>query len=64
MLIFVADAAKTPDSIKNIAAKLDENWYYEISFEHQAEQRRKLSTALREFWESLESQPADTMNKN
>jgi len=60
MLIHVADPAKAPDSIKNIATKLDENWYFEISFEHQDEQRRKLSTALREFRESLQSQKNDT----
>jgi hypothetical protein len=55
MLVYVFDPGQTPASIKNIAAKLDENWYYQISFEHQDEQRRKFSTVLREFLESLQS---------
>lgn len=58
MLIHVADAAKVPEGIKNVATKLDENWFFEISFELQDEQRRKLSTALREFWQSVEEQKA------
>ena len=58
MLIHVADAAKVPEGIKNVATKLDENWYFEISFELQDEQRRKLSAALREFWENAQLQKA------
>jgi len=58
MLIHVADAATVPEGIKNVATKLDDNWYFEISFEHQDEQRRKLSTALREFWQSAQEQKA------
>jgi len=63
MLIFVFDAAKTPESIKNIATKLDENWYYQISFEHQDEQRRKLGTVLREFFDSVQAQKAQQQNE-
>ncbi|MDZ7369368.1 MAG: hypothetical protein ONB43_26455 [candidate division KSB1 bacterium] len=58
MLIYVAEADQTPESIKNIAAKLDENWYYEISLEHQEAQRLRLINVLREFWGTL--QQADT----
>ena len=58
MLIHVADTAKVPEGIKNVAAKLDENWYFEISFELQDAERRKLRTVLREFWESVEKQKA------
>jgi len=58
MLIHVADAAKVPEGIRNVATKLDENWYFEISFEHQDEQRRKLSTTLREFLQSVQEQKA------
>jgi len=60
MLIHVAETAKTPESIKNIATKLDENWYYEISLEHQQEQRLRLVNVLREFWGSLQAQKTDT----
>lgn len=55
MLIFVADSSQTPESIKNIATRLDGNWYYEISFAHQDEQRRRLLPFLREFFESLQA---------
>ncbi len=58
MLIHVADTAKVPVGIKNVATSLDENWYFEISFELQEAERRKLSTVLREFWESVEKQKA------
>ncbi len=58
MLIHVADTAKVPEGIKNVATKLDENWYFEISFELQDAERRKLRTVLREFWESVEKQKA------
>lgn len=60
MLIFVADSSQTPESIKNIATRLDGNWYYEISFAHQDEQRRRLLPFLREFFESLQSQKSKT----
>lgn len=55
MLIFVTDSSQTPESIKNIATRLDGNWYYEISFAHQDEQRRRLLPFLREFFESLQA---------
>lgn len=58
MLIHVADAAQTPEVIRNVATKLDENWYFEISFERQDAERRKLSTALRELWENAQKQKA------
>jgi hypothetical protein len=58
MLIHVADSAKVPEGIKNVATKLDENWYFEISFEHQDEQRRKLGPALREFLQTVQEQKA------
>lgn len=60
MLIHIAEAGRTPESIKNVATKLDENWYYEISLEHQQEQRLKLVNVLREFWSSLRTQQTDT----
>lgn len=60
MLIHVADAAQVPEGIKNVATKLDENWYFEISFELQDAERRKLSTVLREFLESVQAQKTDT----
>ena len=58
MLIHAADPAKAPASIKNIAAQLDENWYFEISLEHQDEERHKLSAVLRELWQSAQEQKA------
>jgi hypothetical protein len=61
MLIYVAEADKTPESIKNIAAKLDENWYYEISLAHQEAERLRLINVLREFWGTV--QQADTTKK-
>jgi len=61
MLIHVAGADQTPESIKNTATKLDENWYYEISLDHQQEQRLRLTNVLREFWSSLQAQQADTV---
>jgi hypothetical protein len=61
MLIYVAEADKTPESIKNIAAKLDENWYYEISLAHQEAERLRLINVLREFWGTV--QQADTSKK-
>jgi len=63
MLIYVAEADKTPESIKNIAAKLDENWYYEISLAHQEAERLRLINVLREFWGTVQSQQADTSKK-
>jgi hypothetical protein len=62
MLIHIAEAGQTPESIKNVATKLDENWYYEISLEHQQEQRLRLINVLKEFWGSQQAQPADTTN--
>jgi hypothetical protein len=61
MLIYVAEADKTPESIKNIAAKLDDNWYYEISLAHQEAERLRLINVLREFWGT--AQQADTTKK-
>ncbi len=55
MLIYVPEAGKAPASIKNVATKLDENWYYEISLEHQEEQGRRLDVIIRELWNSAES---------
>jgi len=63
MLIYVAEADKTPESIKNIAAKLDENWYYEISLSHQEAERLRLINVLREFWGTVQSQQVDTTKK-
>ncbi|GEM_PF-3320126 len=61
MLIYVAEADKTPESIKNIAAKLDDNWYYEISLAHQEAERLRLINVLRELWGTV--QQADTSKK-
>jgi hypothetical protein len=60
MMIYVPEANKAPASVVNIATKLDDNWYYEISLEHQETQRLRLINVLREFWGSVQSQQADT----
>jgi hypothetical protein len=60
MLIYVAKPEQAPESIKNIATKLDENWYYEISLEHQQEQGLRLINVLREFLASVQAQKTDT----
>jgi hypothetical protein len=60
MMIYVPEANKAPASVTNIATKLDDNWYYEISLEHQQEQRLRLISVLREFWSSAQSPQADT----
>ncbi|MGH7597311.1 MAG: hypothetical protein ACREOI_13235 [bacterium] len=63
MMVYIPEAAQAPASVTNIATKLDENWYYEISLEHQQEQRLRLINVLREFLDSTKTQQADTTNK-
>lgn len=61
MMVYIPEAGKAPASVTNIATKLDENWYYEISLEHQQEQRLRLINILHELWGSVQSQQADTV---
>jgi hypothetical protein len=63
MIIYVPEADKAPVSVTNIATKLDDNWYYEISLEHQEAQRLKLINVLREFWSSVQSQQTDSVKQ-
>jgi hypothetical protein len=60
MMVYIPEAAKAPASVTNIATKLDDNWYYEISLEHQQEQRLRLINVVREFLDSVQSQQPDT----
>jgi hypothetical protein len=60
MIVYIPEAAKAPTSVTNIAAKLDDNWYYEISLEHQQEQRLRLINVLREFLDSVQSREAES----
>ncbi len=60
MMVYIPEAGKAPASVANIATKLDDNWYYEISLEHQQEQRLRLINVMREFLDSVQSQQADT----
>jgi hypothetical protein len=55
MMVYAADSSRVPESVKNIAAKLDANWYYQISFEHGEAQRRRIDVMLRDLWKSAES---------
>ncbi|MGH7457212.1 MAG: hypothetical protein ACRENG_38035 [bacterium] len=61
MMIYIPEAGKAPASVTNIATMLDDNWYYEISLEHQQEQRLRLINVLREFLDSAKAQQADTV---
>lgn len=65
MMVYAPDTSRVPESVKNIAAKLDANWYYQISFEHRETQERRIDVMLRDLWKSAESretqpQPSDT----
>lgn len=65
MMVYAPDSSRVPESVKNIAAKLDANWYYQISFEHREAQERRIDLLLRDLWKSAESretqsQPSDT----
>lgn len=65
MMVYAPDSSRVPASVKNIAARLDANWYYQISFEHREAQERRIDVMLRDLWKSAESretqsQPSDT----
>jgi hypothetical protein len=55
MMVYAPDSSRVPESVKNIAAKLDANWYYQISFEHREAQERRIDVMLRDLWKSAES---------
>jgi hypothetical protein len=55
MMVYAPDSSRVPESVKNIAAKLDANWYYQISFEHREAQERRIDVMLRDLWRSAES---------
>ncbi len=65
MMVYAPDTSRVPESVKNIATRLDANWYYQVSFEYQEAQDRRLDVLLRDLWKSAESretqlQPSDT----
>ncbi|MCI0696384.1 hypothetical protein L0337_30820 [candidate division KSB1 bacterium] len=61
MMVYAPDTSRVPESVKNIATKLDANWYYQISFEHREAQERRLDVMLRDLWKSAESK-SDSSN--
>jgi hypothetical protein len=55
MMVYAPDTTRVPESVKNIATRLDANWYYQVSFEYQEAQGRRLDVLLRDLWKSAES---------
>jgi hypothetical protein len=61
MMVYAPDSSRVPESVKNIATRLDANWYYQVSFEYQEAQGRRIDVLFRDLWRSAQSK-SDSAN--